>query len=365
VGSNDESNDLKRYAIAMDFESIAYLKTSAPAIQAKSATQLVALIIQSRARYNMAAELHTKVALDDFNSLKTKTEALEISEAKYRSLAETLEIKVKEQVEIIESRQRQLYSNEKLAAVGHLAAGVAHEINNPIGFIKSNISTLARYTKKLSNFREKNGPLFSSELEDQWNTLKLDKTLNNINDILNETTEGCDRVSDIVSALKGFSCVDMQEWQTVTPKELIESILSICTIQIPNDIEITHLNECDSWIQCQLGQLSQAMFGIIMNAVDALSGKNNATIIIKSESIDNGVVISIADNGTGIPEDKLEKILIPFYTTKPVGSGTGLGLSVCRDVVLQHKGKLEINSTLGRGTTITLYLPLKSGPENE
>ncbi|MFK5926374.1 MAG: cache domain-containing protein [Desulfuromusa sp.] len=282
------------------------------------------------------------------------------------SLAETQQMagELDSAYQQLKATQSQILQQEKMASVGQLAAGVAHEINNPMGFITSNLSTLKRYQEKLINYLQQLESWLQESgsvdiLEQQKELKKKQKIayiLEDIEDLIEESSEGAVRVRDIVQNLKSFSRVDQTEFTQADINECLESTLAIAM----NEIKYKATVEKD-WgelplIPCYPQQLNQVFLNILVNAAQAIEEKGE--IKIKTWSEDEMVKIAISDNGSGIPEDIREKIFEPFFTTKEVGKGTGLGMSISYDIIKEHQGEIKVDSKAGQGTTFTIELPL-------
>ena len=252
----------------------------------------------------------------------------------------------------------QLIQSDKLAAIGTLAAGVAHEINNPIGYINSNLNSMNKYLKKISQFSEAIRKYDAAKWSD------LQEMLGDFGDAVNESIEGANRVKKIVADLKTFSRVDRAEKAMANINEGIESTLNI----VWNEIKYTCKVEKELGdlpiLYCVPNQLNQVFLNLIINAGQAISG-NQGLIKIKSWADEKNIYVSIGDNGVGIPEENLKRIFEPFYTTKEVGKGTGLGLGLAYDIVKKHRGHISVESKLGVGTVFTVTLPREGIGENE
>jgi len=279
----------------------------------------------------------------------------------------------------------QLVQSEKLASIGQLAAGVAHEINTPVGFVASNFETLENYIKKIGELLEMYNELIGeikaseeSELSDKANTIsksqndmKIDFILKDLPGLFNDSREGIDRITSIVRHLRDFSRIDQSgNLDKYNINDGIKATLTVAQNEIKYDADVkTELSEVPS-IFCNAGQINQVLLNILINAVQAIKSQerdDKGTITIKTYVTDDDVVCEISDDGPGIEPDKLSKIFDPFFTTKPVGKGTGLGLSVSYDIiVMKHNGKLIADSSVDEGTTFTIKLPLsKKEAKNE
>ncbi len=268
----------------------------------------------------------------------------------------------------LQEAQAQLVQSEKLASVGQLAAGVAHEINNPIGFITSNLGTLNTYaelmTRLISGYRRyANGlgeqapqPELLQELKALEEEEDIEFVLEDIEGLLSDSIAGARRVKDIVQGLKSFSRVDDAEVSEQDIHEGIESTLKVVANEIKYRCEVVKQFGDLPPVPCNLAQLNQVFMNLLINAAQAMESQGTITIIT---SVDGGnAVIEFRDTGSGIPADKLGSIFDPFFTTKPVGSGTGLGLSISYGIVQDHGGTIEVASEVGVGTTFSVRLPL-------
>lgn len=265
----------------------------------------------------------------------------------------------------LKATQSQILQSEKMAAIGQLAAGVAHEINNPIGFVTSNVRTLGRYVEKLTGHIEKQEEIISEFAAEQAGEIitqlrkksKLDVILEDLDDMQSESLDGLARVSKIVKNLKSFSRVDQAEFSKVDLNECFESTLNI----VWNELKYTATVEKDLTplpvVPCYPQELNQVFLNLLVNAGHAIGEKG--VISIHSWQEEDLVCISVSDNGCGIPEENLERLFEPFFTTKEVGKGTGLGLSISYDIIQKHGGEIQVDSKVGQGTTFTIRLPLQ------
>jgi signal transduction histidine kinase len=352
--------------MTLEIEPIGYLSAIAAAgIDAPAATRLEAAawlvkeVLRSRFRYRMASELHDEVTLSSFEQLKRDHAALEVSEASYKALSADLERRVEAQVAILEQRQRQLYEAEKLASVGQLAAGIAHEINNPIGFVRSNLVTFSGY---LGKFGELGGQL--DQARASWAALGLDFVVRDGQELVAESIAGVDRVARIVKDLRGFSNIDRPDEEMVDLNDSLTSACAVVAGQLTLGVTLRKQLSPLPPLMCLPGHLSQVWLNVLQNAVQAVG--LNGTISVSS-GVYNGVssglagesiCIKVTDDGPGISDEVLAHVFEPFFTTRDVGKGTGLGLTVARDIVGAHGGDIGIESKPGRGTTVTITLPI-------
>jgi len=272
----------------------------------------------------------------------------------------------------LETAHNQLLQSEKMASIGQLAAGVAHEINNPIGYVNANLGSLGLYVEKMLKVTEiyeraeaslAGQPLLeeirSLKQEADWEYLKQD-----VRDLLRESTEGITRVKKIVQDLKDFSHVDQSEWQYVDLHKGIDSTLNIVHSEIKYNAEVIKEYGIIPPVECMASQLNQVFMNMLVNASHAIGEGNHGKITIRTGTENDMVWVEFADTGKGIAPENLKRIFDPFFTTKPVGKGTGLGLSLSFGIIEKHHGRIEVQSAAGNGATFRVWLPVKR-PEDE
>lgn len=291
-------------------------------------------------------------------------------------------IKLEEALERLKVTQGQLIQQEKLAGIGQLAAGVAHEINNPLGFVISNFETLRKYIGKFKEtidvYRNVRTCFTKESTNDMKQILqcivdveannKVDFILEDLENLYKDTNDGLARIGKIVTSLRNFSRIDQQnDFMEYDLNAGIKNTLTVANNEIKYHARVEEsLNDIPT-IYANGGQINQVLLNIIMNAVHAIKEKQSGEmgIITVATSHDGQYVYcSIGDTGTGIAEEHLNRIFEPFFTTKRIGEGTGLGLSISYDIILhKHKGELTVDSTPGVGTKFTIKLPIKEGSE--
>jgi two-component system, NtrC family, sensor kinase len=273
------------------------------------------------------------------------------------------------QVEIIERKQleSQLVQSEKLAAIGQLAAGVAHEINNPIGYISSNFVTLEGYYAGLlellsayENVEQTVGsPEVVAKLEKLRKHIELDFLKEDLPVLMRDSKQGIDRVRQIVQDLRDFSRVDStQGWQWANVERGIDSTLNIVSVEVRHTADVVKEYGGIPDIECLPSQLNQVVLNLLVNAAQAI-GPKRGTITIRTGVDGDNAWIEVADNGAGIPAETMPRIFDPFFTTKPIGKGTGLGLSLSYGIVQKHGGRITAQSEVGVGTTFRIVLPVR------
>ncbi len=261
----------------------------------------------------------------------------------------------------MKTSQEHMLKQEKMASIGQLAAGVAHEINNPMGFISSNLGTLEKYVAKFTEFIQAQSDVISytstiEELEAKRKKLKLDYVIDDVKELINESLDGSERVKLIVQNLKTFSRQDESNYKFADINECIQSTLNIVWSELKYKVTINNDYGKIPRTKCYPQQLNQVFMNLLVNAGHAIDKAGE--ISIKTWNGDGSIYISISDTGRGIPEDKIEKIFDPFFTTKPAGEGTGLGLNISYNIVEKHNGEITVRSEEGKGTTFTIQLPV-------
>lgn len=324
----------------------------------------------------MTAGLYGQVVEESYEQLKEKTFLLEKSEKKYQLLAESLEMEVQRKTRKIKEAQSQLMQQEKLAAIGRLAAGVAHEINNPLGFIKSNLGTLKGYFADLHKLVEtyhalesvayaesKEIPKTEANLALQKvRTLKkridLDFILDDSIHVISESREGAGRIEKIVMNLKAFASIDHPEKTEIDINTSIDSTVNTLSHILRGKAEIIKRYGKIPPVCGYPARLNQVFMNLLRNAAQAIRGQGAITITTRdSEREKPHIEISIADTGIGIPPENIHRIFEPFFTTREVGEGMGLGLSTAYEIIKSHGGHLRVESQAGHGSTFTMRIP--------
>jgi hemerythrin-like metal-binding protein len=268
----------------------------------------------------------------------------------------------------IEEAQNQIVQSEKLAAIGQLAAGVAHEINNPIGFVNSNLGTLKSYVERLLGLLDlydkhvAGNASETPELAAAKQNADLDFLRQDIVALIAESREGLDRVKKIVQDLKDFSHINEAELHDADINSGLESTLNVVWNELKYKAQVTKQYGELPPVRCIAGQINQVLMNLLVNAAQAI--EQRGTIAVSTGRDGDEVWIAVTDNGRGMTPDVKKRVFEPFFTTKPVGQGTGLGLSLSYDIVVKkHGGRFEVESEPGVGTTFRVWLPIR-GPHS-
>lgn len=286
----------------------------------------------------------------------------------------TLQKKQEQQIETLESMNRrmkdvqmQLIQSEKLASIGQLAAGVAHEINNPLAYVNANLNSLKRYSDQLFNFVEgieslremlEGDPEVQQRLAALGQPLDLPFLKSDIMEIIDECRDGMRRVKQIVQELKTFSRMDDANVVEVDIHETLTGALKMVRHELKHKADIVEEYGELPLVECVPAQLGQVFLNLLVNAAQAIRYWGTITIRTGTEGPER-VWVSVSDTGVGMSEEEQRRIFEPFYTTKPVGQGTGLGLAVSFNIVNRHGGEIHVESEKDKGTTFTVVLPVR------
>jgi len=373
------------------FDGVEYTSEPFEKTQWKQASDIV--VRGERRGFVEVCYLEQRPDLDEGPFLKEERNLIDgiaqaLSGAAEQKMAEEETVRAYKKLETtnheLKEMQSQLVQSEKLASIGQLAAGVAHEMNTPVGFVASNFQTLENYVRKIQNMFARYDKLIRkietshvpellnelSDIKQARDDSKIDFVLEDIKGLFDDSKEGLERVTTIVQNLRDFSRID----QTGSLDEYdinrgIQVTLVVARNEIRYNADIKVQLSDLPLIYCHSGQINQVFLNVLLNAAQAIESQEReekGSITIKTYARDEHVFCEISDDGPGIDREKLSKIFDPFFTTKPVGKGTGLGLSISYDIiVIKHGGRLNVESTVGKGTKFTIMLPVNINNENE
>jgi PAS domain S-box-containing protein len=304
---------------------------------------------------------HYIAVLEDISERKHQEEELQQNYEHLRALNEQLE-----------NTQNQLLQSEKMASIGQLAAGVAHEINNPIGFVNSNLGTLKTYVDELLGVIQAYSaadplladyPELNTSIASRKAQADLDFLGDDIQSLLKESRDGISRVTKIVQDLKDFSRIDSMDWAAANLEHGLDSTLNIAANEIKYKADIIREYTGIPDVECLGSQMNQVFMNLLVNAAQAI--ETRGTITLRTGATESTVWIEIADTGRGIPAENLKRIFDPFFTTKAIGKGTGLGLSLAYSIVQKHHGTLDVRSETGVGSCFRIEIPRRQPERNE
>jgi PAS domain S-box-containing protein len=319
--------------------------------------------------------------------LGIKTDITKRREAEIKIAEQTRSLKASQQAledqsralrksnEMLRENQTQLVHSEKMASLGQLAAGIAHEINNPIGFIRSNLATLNEYVETFKVLFRAYDRLAAAirigdpdqaqeafqEVEVLLQKEDLGFVLDDIDLLLAESINGAERVKEIVQNLKSFARIDEAEIKEADVNEGLRATVRMLWNELKYKCTVTEKLHPLPPIRCFPSQLNQVFMNLLVNGAQAIADKGE--IILETEATDTEIVIRVTDTGCGIPAENIPRLFNPFFTTKPVGKGTGLGLAISYGIIKKHQGTIGVESEVGKGTTFTIRLPLAAEPD--
>lgn len=261
----------------------------------------------------------------------------------------------------LKDQKEQIFHQEKLASIGQLAAGVAHEINNPAGYVKGNLVTLKNYSQNILRALAalealaQDNPHLQAPIKKIHEDFDIEYIFTDLSDVVEESLEGIVRIEDIVKSLKNFARAEQAEPVVFDINECVEDTLKLVHKEISQKATLEKHLDAKQKIRGQPGNLSQVILNLMVNAVHAIT--DHGTIRITTEDKDNEVILRVEDTGCGIDQNHLKKIFDPFFTTKGIGAGTGLGLSVSHGIIQKHQGRMHVTSKHGEGSTFSCFLP--------
>ena len=269
----------------------------------------------------------------------------------------------------MQKTQALLLHADKMVSIGQLAAGVAHEISNPVAYVRSNLNTLARYSTALLALADRCNeiscqpdlaPAVHDSLHAAIQSADLTYLRTDLTQLVRGSLDGLNRVAEIVSALQAYAPVGTVAPQPFDLHEGIDTVLRIAAVTVRDKAKVVREDGKLAPLLCIGAQICQVVMNLVINAAQAIETEGVITIATSSDA--ESARISVSDTGAGIAPEHLRFIFDPFFTTEPVGSGTGLGLSISYNIVQKHGGRIEVASTPGRGTTFVVILPLHMPP---
>jgi len=267
----------------------------------------------------------------------------------------------------LEAAQNQLLQSEKMASIGQLAAGIAHEINNPVGFVNSNLQTLKKYCQQMLGLiaayqpaeARIDNPAMLAEISRIKQALDIEFLQEDLPALIKESEDGLFRIKKIVEDLKDFSHVNESDWQYADLNAGLDSTLNVVWNEVKYKATVDKNYGQLPAVECLAAQLNQVFMNLIINAVQAIDeSRGMGTIALSTGHQDAWVWVEVKDSGQGMSEEVQKRIFEPFFTTKPVGKGTGLGMSVSYNIVQKHHGRIDLDSLPGAGTRFRIWLPV-------
>ena len=325
-------------------------------------------IINTNMKRMLATEIHTSVVNLSHDELLEVNAKLRLSETKYRELAENLEKKVIERTGELKKAHAKLLQQEKIVSIGQLAAGIAHEVNNPLGFIISNLNAMNKYLERLNEMLAfyqaslQRGATTEAQkaAQERHRELKIDFVLSDAKELIKQSLSGADRVKKIVSDLKAFSHVDETSDALIDVNKELDKTLSVLTHEIPASAKVIRDFQPLPPFIGNPALLCQVFLNLVLNALQAR--QDGLVITISTRAVLEGISIRVIDNGPGIPAEIRDRIFDPFFTTKDVGKGTGMGLTVVYDIILSYHGTIQLEDAQpGTGASFLITLPVQGG----
>lgn len=374
LSDNLESGPSEKIVLRIEGEPVGYLILVGDALNPGSFNDIARLLgstlqilLNNNLRRSLTTQIHMQVVDKSYEELVQINKQLNISQERYRKLAESLEEEVNKRTSELKDTYARLVQQEKMAAIGQLAAGMAHEINNPLGFIAGNLRTFGRYAGRIQDMmrfyhEELREPAIThcleSRIREKQRMLKLDAIMEDIDDLVGQSIDGTERIAEIVRNLREFSHVDERAITQVDMNLELEKTLNILSHEIPGSTRIIKkYGELPQYV-CNPTQICQVFHNIIVNALQAKP--DGLVLEIATKYTGDSIRIDLTDNGPGICEDIRGRVFEPFFTTKDVGKGMGLGLAVAYDVISGLHGSIEIEKpTCGSGASFRVILPIE------
>ncbi|WP_420598227.1 sensor histidine kinase [Neptuniibacter sp.] len=296
---------------------------------------------------------------------KARLKAEKLLEDKSRELY-LQNCRLQESYEKLQKQQAHMLTQDKLATLGTLSAGIAHEVNNPLAFVKSNFESLQQYHQSyeaILDLIKELKPNFSEDIQNRIDKALLDQDIvfiqEDLPELMSDTAEGLSRVKDIIQNLRNFSRTQPNDHCDSNLIDGLKSTLKLLNNELKNSVSLELNLQPIPTLNCNLNEINQVFLNLILNAKHATESQSKPTIGIKTWQDSGQVYISINDNGSGMNEETLNQIFVPFYTTKPVGTGTGMGLAISYNIIQEHGGDIKVTSEPGSGSEFIISLPCK------
>lgn len=315
---------------------------------------------------DLKVQKRTEEVVKQKKEIEEMNEELKQQKEELQTTNERLEEQTNELYKALESlkmAQSRLVQSEKMASIGQLVAGIAHEINNPVTFISAGVDSLNTNLQEVRQILDFYHKITPANVEDRLKIIeelkeKIDynEAIREIGKLVESIQHGTERTTEIIKGLRTFSRLDEDVLKTADIHEGLDSTLILLHNKYKNRIEIVKKYDELPEVECYPGQINQVFMNVLANAIQAID--DNGTITISTSKSNGSIKISIKDTGRGIPEDIQSKIFEPFFTTKVVGQGTGLGLSICHSIIEQHHGRIEVKSEVGKGSEFLITVPI-------